>query len=284
MLKFIENFEPESGRTVQVDIKSELYSGQSEFQALKVFDTVAFGTMLTLDGIIQLTSFDNYAYHEMLTHVPMQLSKAKRVLIIGGGDGGVLAEVIKYPDVETVVLCDIDPDVTTVSKKFFPEFKHAFEDPRVEVLHEDAAKYVKEKTDYFDVVLIDSSDPIGPAIVLYEEEFYKNVYNSMTIDGIMSCQMESMYYHRDFIKGRIATQREMFKSAQYYYTMIPTYPGGSIGFSLCIKDGSDLKSAKLSDNSLEVGLYPEVLKNLKYYDNSIHDASFVLPKFMGDVV
>jgi len=274
MLKFTEDFEVGSGRTVQIDIKKELYSAKTDFQDIAVLDTVPYGRMLTLDGIIQLTQFDNHAYHEMITHVPMQLTNAKKVLIIGGGDGGVLKEVIKYESVEEVVLCDIDPEVTTISKKYFEEFRAAFEDKRANIIHEDAAKYVQEKKDYFDVVLIDSSDPIGPAVVLYEQEFYQNVYNSMTKDGIMSCQMESMYYHHDFIKEKITTQREMFKSAEYYYTMIPTYPGGSIGFSLCKKgESSDEKS----------GLDEKTLDELKYYTKDIHDASFVLPKFMGDI-
>lgn len=284
MLQFTEDFEPGSGRSVIVDIKEELYSAKSDFQAVKVFDTVAYGRMLTLDGIIQLTQFDNHAYHEMLTHVPMQLANAKNVLIIGGGDGGILKEVVKYSSVEQVVLCDIDPYVTKVSKEFFPEFREAFEDPRALVIHEDAAQYVKEKTEFFDVVLIDSSDPIGPATVLYEEEFYKNVYNSLTKDGIMSAQMESMYYHPEFIKEKITLQRGMFKSSEYYYTMIPTYPGGSIGFSLCIKDGSTLCSGRLDKNGLEAGKSPEVIESLKYYDNKIHDASFALPKFIGDIL
>ena len=274
MLKFTEDFEVGSGRTVQIDIKKELYSAKTDFQDIAVLDTVPYGRMLTLDGIIQLTQFDNHAYHEMITHVPMHLTKAKKVLIIGGGDGGVLKEVIKYEGVEEVVLCDIDPEVTTISKEYFEEFRAAFEDKRAIVIHEDAAKYVQEKKDYFDVVLIDSSDPIGPAVVLYEQAFYQNVYNAMTKDGIMSCQMESMYYHHDFIKEKITTQREMFKSAEYYYTMIPTYPGGSIGFSLC-KKGEALRE--------KTGLDEKGLDELKYYTKEIHDASFVLPKFMGDI-
>jgi len=274
MLKFTEDFEVGSGRTVQIDIKKELYSAKTDFQEIAVLDTVPYGRMLTLDGIIQLTQFDNHAYHEMITHVPMQLTNAKKVLIIGGGDGGVLKEVIKYNSVEEVVLCDIDPEVTTISKEYFEEFRAAFKDSRANVIHEDAAKYVKEKKDYFDVVLIDSSDPIGPAVVLYEQEFYQNIYNSMSKNGIMSCQMESMYYHHDFIKEKITTQREIFNSAEYYYTMIPTYPGGSIGFSLCKKsDSSDEKT----------GLDEKILDELKYYTKEIHDASFILPKFMGDI-
>jgi len=274
MLKFTEDFEVGSGRTVQIDIKKELYSAKTNFQDIAVLDTVPYGRMLTLDGIIQLTQFDNHAYHEMITHVPMQLTNAKKVLIIGGGDGGVLKEVIKYNSVEEVVLCDIDPEVTTISKEYFEEFRAAFKDSRANVIHEDAAKYVKEKKDYFDVVLIDSSDPIGPAVVLYEQEFYQNVYNSMSKDGIMSCQMESMYYHHDFIKEKITTQREMFNSAEYYYTMIPTYPGGSIGFSLCQKSESSFEKSGLNEKTLD---------ELKYYTKEIHDASFVLPKFMGDI-
>lgn len=275
MLKFREDFEVGSGRTVELDIKKELYRAKTDFQDIAVLDTVAYGKMLTLDGIIQLTQFDNHAYHEMLTHVPMQLNEAKKVLIIGGGDGGVLKEVIKYNNVQEVVLCDIDPEVTKVSKEYFEEFRAAFEDERAIVIHEDAAEYVKGKKDYFDVILIDSSDPIGPAIVLYEKEFYQNVYNSLTKDGIMSAQMESMYFHQEFIKERLTTQREMFISAEYYYTMIPTYPGGSIGFSLCKKGSSKDTKSSLDEKSLS---------SLKYYTKEIHDASFVLPKFMAEQI
>lgn len=272
MLKFTEEFELDRGVSLQIDVKDVLHVERSEFQDLKVFDTVPFGTMLTLDGVIQLTEFDNYAYHEMITHVAMQAHKeAKRALIIGGGDGGVVHELLKYDNIEEIVLCELDPAVVRVCKEFFPEFAYVFTHPKVKVVNEDGAKFIKEKPNYYDVVIVDSSDPIGPAIVLFEPEFYQNCHKALSDDGILITQSESMFYHEKFIRELQAHSREIFPIAEYFYTMVPTYPSGTIGFSFCSKQYT-------KDENLDINETKKI--KTRYYNHAIHTASFCLPQFI----
>jgi len=153
---------------------------KSPFQKIEVFATEAFGNMLVNDGIVMLTQFDNHAYHEMIAHVPLFAHpNPKRVLIVGGGDGGTLTEVLKHDGVEEVIMCEIDKKVVDVSKKYFPELTQSFKDPRATVVYEDAAKYVKNKKDYYDIIIVDSSDPIGPAVVLFQKQFYQDVKDAL---------------------------------------------------------------------------------------------------------
>ena len=271
-LWFTENFEIDKGRLLQVAVKKVLEQRKSEFQQIEVFETVAFGRMLVLDGIIMVTQHDNFAYHEMMVHVPMNVHPCpKRVLIVGGGDGGALKEVLKYDSVEEVVLCEIDAEVIVSSQKYFPEFRKSFLDKRTQIVIRDAAEYVKQQKNAFDVICVDSSDPVGPAEVLFRKEFYTNMYKALTADGIVTSQSESMYYHRDFISKLFKQNREIYKFVDYYYTIIPTYPSGTIGFSFCSKKYKPLDN--LDNKRIKK------LKKLQYYNQDIHKASFMHPEF-----
>lgn len=272
---FTETLETNLGRQVQIEYKKILASSHSDFQHIEVFETVPYGKMLVLDGVIQLTEFDHFSYHEMLIHVPMNAHPhPKSLLIVGGGDGGVLSEAVKYPSLETIVLCEIDKTVIDVSRKHFPEFDKAFEDKRVTVIIRDAAEYIKHKASTFDVIAIDSSDPIGPAEILFQEAFYHDVFCALTEEGIAVSQSESMFYHQDFIAKLFAQNKTIFPVIEYYYTLVPTYPSGTIGFSFCSKASSPmayLKADRVAD-----------LKGLRYYSEAIHRSAFVLPVFMRD--
>lgn len=272
---FTETSESSQGRQVQVAYTEKLDSFQSDFQHVEIYETVAFGKMLVLDGAIQLTEYDHFAYHEMIVHVPMNAHpNPKKVLIVGGGDGGALAEVIKYPTVESIVLCEIDSAVIELSRKHFPEFNKAFDDKRVTINLGDAAQYIKEKTNVFDVIIVDSSDPVGHAEVLFGETFYRDVFAALTPDGIAVSQSESMYYHRDFIAKLLHQNKKIFPVCDYYFSLVPTYPSGTIGFLFCSKKQSPLAQLSMQRT--------QQLKGLRYYSEAIHRSSFALPVFFSE--
>ncbi|CAH0474845.1 unnamed protein product [Peronospora belbahrii] len=265
------------GQKFSLEMKEILFQRKSEFQDVLVFKSATYGNVLVLDGIIQLTERDEFAYQEMITHLPMFAhQQPKRVLIVGGGDGGVLREVTKHDCVQEIVMCEIDSMVCDVSKKFFKDtVATAFHDPRVTLLHADAAVYLLEnRTEKFDVVIVDSSDPIGPAEVLYRAEFYENMKNSLSPDGIICTQGECLWLHLDLIVDVMQRCQNLFPSVNYSYTTIPTYPSGQIGFIMCSLDESEgvlTKPKRSPDAKME--------QTLRYYNPKIHEASFVLPSF-----
>ncbi|CAH0492495.1 unnamed protein product [Peronospora farinosa] len=265
------------GQKFSIEIEQVLFKGKSDFQDVLVFKSATYGNVLVLDGVIQLTERDEFAYQEMITHLPMFAHKQpKRVLIVGGGDGGVLREVTKHDCVQEVVMCEIDSMVCDVSKKFFKDtVATAFDDPRVTLLHADAAVYLREnRSDKFDVVIVDSSDPVGPAEVLYRAEFYENMKKSLSPDGIFCTQGECLWLHLDLIVDVMTRCQNLFSSVNYSYTTIPTYPSGQIGFIMCSLDDSEgvlIKPKRLPDAKME--------QTLRYYNPKIHEASFVLPNF-----
>ena len=246
---------------------------KTSLQKIEVYETVPFGKMLVIDGIIMLTQYDNFAYHEMIAHVPMNAHpNPQKILIVGGGDGGTLKEILKYSSVQEVIVCEIDKEVIKISKKYFPELASSFDDPRVLIVNEDAAKFIKTNNNYFDVICVDSSDPIGPAEVLFTKKFYQDLSCALTADGIAVTQSESMFYSLDLIEELYTNNKGIFKHAFYYYTVIPTYPSGTIGFSFCSKKYDPfelLDSSKIAQ-----------LQDLRYYDEAIHKASFQLPVFV----
>ncbi|MBN1549301.1 polyamine aminopropyltransferase [Candidatus Babeliales bacterium] len=279
---FMENFELTRGATLAIEIEGDgpLEKVVSPFQTIEVYQTKPFGKMLVNDGVIMLTQYDNYAYHEMIAHVPlMSHPYPKRVLIVGGGDGGTLKEVLKHGCVEEVVLCEIDEEVINICKRHFPELTKAYNDPRVTIVIDDAAAYVATKKDYFDVICVDSTDPIGPGIVLFEVPFYENMRDALTEDGIAVAQGESMYYHRDAIKGWVDRNKSIFPISLYYYTVMPTYPSGTIGFLFCSKKYRPLEYT--CEDWFEQRV--KALPDLHYYTEDVHAASFMLLNAMSNV-
>jgi len=259
---------------IGVEITKRIESVQSPFMKIDVYETARCGNMLVLDGAIQLTHWDNNAYHEMIAHVPLMTHhNPKKVLIIGGGDGGTLSEVVKYHTLNDITLCDIDGAVIEISKKHFPEFAAGFTDPRVTVVIQDAAQYIKNFQNTFDIIIVDASDPDGPASVLYSHAFYQDLYNALTDDGIIVAQAESPFFHTDLIAQWHARNKQLFTYADYYYTLVPTYPSGVIGFTYCAKRYH-------YTNALRLNRAP--LPNLRYYTPALHQASFILPAFFAE--
>jgi len=256
---------------IGVEIENHIESVSSPFEKIDIYTTKQCGNMLVLDGAIQLTQWDNSAYHEMIAHVPLlNHPNPQRVLIIGGGDGGALTEVLKHANITEIVLCEIDAEVVRVSQKYFPEFSASFSDTRVEVAIADGAAFIKNITNYFDVIIVDASDPEGPACVLYSDQFYQDLYRALTHDGILVAQAESPFFHTDLIKQWHDRNRKLFTHAAYYYALVPTYPSGVIGFTYCSKQYAH-------DNTPHINRMPE---DLHYYTPELHRASFVLPAFL----
>lgn len=259
---------------VGVEISKHVESLASLYQQIDVYETKQCGNMMIIDGVIQQTQWDNSAYNEMITHVPlMSHPNPRTVLIIGGGDGGGLTEVLKHKQISEVVFCDIDADVVRLSQIYFQEFKAGFYDPRVKVVIGDGAEFIKNFNNYFDVIIVDASDPQGASSVLYSYQFYQDLYAALTDDGIVVAQAESPFFHTDLIQEWHIRNKELFTHAAYYYALVPTYPSGVIGFTYCAKKYHYLNA--LTHNRA-------VPDNLQYYTSEMHAASFVLPKFLKD--
>jgi len=258
---------------MSLQVKEVLHHSTSKFQDILVFDSTHHGRVLVLDGVIQVTQRDEFAYQECMAHIPLCAHIApKKVLVIGGGDGGVVREVLKHGNVQQVVLCEIDEGVIQVAKEYFPEMACGLEDARVEVVVADGAVYLENHPDAFDVIITDSSDPVGPASVLFETPFYKAMARSLKPDGIVCTQGECVWLHLDLIRPLMQGIQSLFETVEYAYCTIPTYPSGQIGFVLGRKGPTTISKAVSP-------LPDEVLKKLRYYSPEIHPAAFVLPAF-----
>jgi spermidine synthase len=233
--------------------------------------------VLVLDGVIQLTERDEFAYQEMIVHVPIFAHpNPQSVLIVGAGDGGVLREIVKHKGIKKIVQCEIDQRVVEVSKKFFgTSMATAFNDPRVDLRFMDAAEYMKAHSNEFDVIIVDSSDPVGPAETLYTSEFYANMHRALRSHGIVCTQGECMWLHLDLIERVLKDAKALYSSVDYAYSCVPTYPCGQIGFIIASKGNASLRRAKRS-------IPADMVPKLRYYTEEIHKASFTLPKFAED--
>ncbi len=247
-------------------IKEVLYYKKSKYQEILVVDTEDFGKLLILDGVVQLDERFEFTYHEFLAHVPLFAHQNPRsVLIIGGGDGGTLREVLKHKCVERVVLVDIDEEVIKVSKRFFPTLSSGFSDSRVIVLNEDGYEFVKKCEAEFDVVIVDSTDPVGFAHALITEDFFRYVFRALKEDGIYVGQTESLYYHLELLKKVQKSLREVFPITDLYAWVVPIYAGYWWSFSVGSK----------KFNPREVKRKVDV--NTKFYSEELHKHCF-LPK------
>lgn len=264
------------GQKFCIEVDEVLENGRSLFQDILVFKSKTYGTVLVLDGVIQLTERDEFSYQEMIAHIPLFASnQPKKVLIIGGGDGGVLREVVKHSSVTAVHMCEIDRQVIEVGKKYFSQSTAtAFNDPRLTLIIDDAARYLREegKLEQYDVIICDSSDPVGPADVLFQPEFFQSMKEALNpATGIICTQGECQWLHLDLISNVMNNVRKLFPVVKYAFTTIPTYPSGQIGFLLASLDAN----ADLTQASREV---PADM-SLKYYSDRVHASAFVLPKF-----
>lgn len=256
-------------------VKETLVRKKTNYQDLAIVDTYALGRMLLLDGIVQTTIKDEYVYHEMITHIPLFTHpNPKKVLVVGGGDGGAIREILKHPSVEKAVLCEIDEDVIIECKKYLPEISCALEDNRCEVFIGDGIKYVHEHKNEFDIVIVDSTDPFGSAEGLFGGSFYKEIYECLTENGIFVAQTETPFYLPDVVKRVYDDAKAVFPVTKLFMAAIPTYPSGYWSFTIGSKK-YDPENASLPE---------KIPFETRYYTEKIHKASFALPKFVENLI
>ncbi|KYG91436.1 MULTISPECIES: polyamine aminopropyltransferase [Metasolibacillus] len=273
-LWFSESHTPNVRLSIKVD--KQLYSAQSEFQRIDVFESKEFGRFLTLDGFMMLTEKDEFIYHEMITHVPMAVHpNPKKVLIIGAGDGGVVRELVQYQAIEHIDLVEIDEMVIEAAKKYLPQTASKFDDPRVHIHIEDGLKYVRFCENEYDIIIVDSTDPFGPGEGLFTREFYGSCYKALKEDGIMVNQHESPFYDEDVAAMQRAHQRiiECFPISRVYQAHIPTYPSGHWLFGFASK-----KYHPVKDMSASVWKANNIAT--KYYNSNLHKGAFYLPNYV----
>lgn len=264
------------GMAMTLKVKQILHVEQSKYQDVLVFESTDFGNVLVLDGAVQATERDEFSYQEMICHLGMNAHPdPKRVLVIGGGDGGVLREVVKHQCVEEAVLCDIDEAVPRVSKKYLPSMAVGFQHPKVRVHIGDGFQFLKDYKNSFDVIITDSSDPEGPAESLFQQPYFELLSDALRDGGVITTQGESQWLHLHIIKDLIGACKRVFPNVQYAYTTIPTYPSGQIGFMVCSKDAArDLTNPLRSWDPQMEG------KLCRYYNKEIHQSAFVLPTWV----
>lgn len=259
---------------ITAKIKKTLHTEQTPFQKLDMIETEEFGTMLTLDGMVMTTDRDEFVYHEMVAHVPLFTHpNPKHVLVVGGGDGGVIREVVKHPGVEKVTLVEIDGLVIETSKQYLPQIASAFDHPKVEVIVGDGFMHIAESTDAYDVIMVDSTEPVGPAVKLFEKGFYEGISRALKKDGIFVAQTDNPWFKADLISKVFSDVSEIFPITRLYTANIPTYPSGLWTFTLGSKTYDPLQVKEDRFHEIET----------KYYTKELHSAAFVLPKFVKDL-
>ena len=225
-LTFTEMHTPTVGLQIQVD--RQLHTEQSDFQRIDVFECEEFGRFLTLDGYMMLTERDEFIYHEMMVHVPLAVlgEKIKKVLVIGGGDGGCVRELCRYKHIEHIDLVEIDERVVAVCKEYLPGVACSLDDPRVHILYQDGLKYIRRIEDEYDLIIIDSTDPFGPGEGLFTMEFYGNCYKALHEHGVLVNQHESPFYKGDALACQRAHRNivHSFELSRLFQAHIPTYP------------------------------------------------------------
>ena len=277
-LWYTENHTPNVKFSIKVD--KQLYSGQSEFQRIDVFESEEFGRFLTLDGYMMLTEKDEFIYHEMMVHVPMAVHpNVKKVLVIGAGDGGVIRELVKYPEIEQIDMVEIDEMVVDVCKEFLPFTATDFDDERVHLYFQDGLKFVRNKENEYDIIIVDSTDPFGPGEGLFTKEFYGNCYKALTEDGMIVNQHESPFYTEDARAMQRAHKRivQSFDIGKIYQAHIPTYPSGHWLFGFASKKYHPLKNFD-ADRWNQRGI------QTRYYNTELHYGAFALPNYVEELL
>jgi spermidine synthase len=260
-----------------------LFDSQTEHQHLIIFDNYEFGRVMMLDGVIQLASKDEFVYHEMMAHVPLFAhGRAAKALIIGGGDGGVLREALKHPGLESVTLCEIDPSVIDLCREHFPEVSAgAYDDPRSRIVIADGTKFVAETEERFDVIMVDSTDPIGPGAVLFTRAFYADCRRSLAEGGVLVTQNGLPFLQGPELRQSVSYFREMFGDAFAYLATTPTYVGGPMSFGWATGDAElrRLREDAIARRYAEAGGFPT-----RYWRPDVHVAAFALPTYVRALV
>ena len=274
---FQENLHPTVGQTFEID--KILYEGRTAFQKVLIFENGRFGRVLALDGIVQTTEADEFIYHEMLAHVPLVgHGAATHVLIIGGGDGGLLEEVLKHP-VERVTMVEIDREVVDLCREYLPGIcRTAFEDSRTDLIIADGTKFVAGTGERFDVIIVDSTDPVGPGKVLFEPPFYSGCRAILKKGGILATQNGVPFYQGAEFSAAAASIRSVFAHAGFFVVAVPTYAGGVMTLGWASQD-ADLAAPDAGPLERAVA---RLDLDTRYYNAAVHQAAFALPGYIRD--
>jgi spermidine synthase len=268
---------------VRLEATRVLHEVKTEHQNLVIFENPTWGTVLMLDGVCQLTTSDEFVYHEMMAHVPlMALDKPKRVLVVGGGDGGVLREVLKHPSVEKATLCEIDRTVIDTALEHYPSIPgKVFEDKRADIVIADGLKYVAETDERFDAIIVDSSEPIGPSAVLHTREFFTDCKRALKDGGVLVTQNGLPFLFPEHLQGTTGVFASLFKRVAPYMCTQPCYFGGPFALNLATDDKHLLKhdADDLAKRQKKRGI-----DGLRYWTPAVHVGSFALPAYAQQVV
>jgi spermidine synthase len=261
-------------------VDRQVFSARSRFQRIDIFDSMEYGRIFTLDGLVMVTEKDEFIYHEMIVHVPMATNPGiKDVLVIGGGDGGTVRELARYASVRRIDLVDIDAMVVDVAREYLPFTSCALDDARVRVHIEDGLKFVRSQEDEYDLIIVDSTDPFGPGEGLFTKEFYGNCYKALKEDGILVNQHESPFYEDDArcMKRAHSRIRGFFPVCRVYQAHIPTYPSGHWLFGFASKKYDPLADPdEAAWNALGI--------KTRYYNTDLHRGCFALPNYVLDML
>ncbi|MBL8566023.1 MAG: polyamine aminopropyltransferase [Hyphomicrobiaceae bacterium] len=268
---------------VALEAEEVLHEVRTAHQHLVIFRNATWGTVLMLDGVCQLTTSDEFVYHEMMAHVPlMALEKPRRVLVVGGGDGGVLREVMKHPGVGRATLCEIDRTVVDTALRYYPEVPaKVFDDPRVDVVIADGVRYVSETKERFDCIIVDSSEPIGPSAVLHSLEFFAACKRALKDGGILVTQNGLPFLFPDHLGQTTRALASLFKRVAPYTCTQPCYFGGPFALNLATDQTAVLA---LEAKALAKRQKKRGIDNLKYWTPAVHVAAFALPRYAEQVV
>ena len=272
---FVENCENKA--SLGLKIKKKILEQQSKFQKISFYETEFFGKLLTLDDVIMLSEKDEFVYHEMIVHMPLCVHEnPERVLVIGGGDGGTVREILKYDTIKEVILCEIDEQVVRLCQQYLPITAEKLTDPRVKLVFEDGAKFIKNYENYFDLIITDSTDPIGPGKILFQEDYYRSIKKALKTNGMMTCQSESPWFYDDVLRDMTNHMCNIFNHVETYIAMIPLYLPGLWTMTFT----SDHYSLKDFDRNKS-----ETISELcKYYNPAIHSAALAKPNFLQNIV
>ncbi|HEY8362544.1 MAG TPA: polyamine aminopropyltransferase [Tissierellaceae bacterium] len=265
---------------LSIKVKKHLYSEKTPYQQIDFFDSYDFGVFFTLDGAIMVTEKDEFIYHEMIVHVPMAVNpQIKKVLVIGGGDGGTVRELTRYNSIELIHMVEIDERVVRLCQKYLPSTASKLNDERVALFFEDGVNFVKDKKDFYDLIIVDSTDPVGPGEGLFTTEFYKNCYEALNENGILINQHESPYfeeYRKEMLKAHSKLKR-IFEICKVYQFHMPTYSSGHWLFGFASKKFDPIKDHKKEEWE-KLGIYT------RYYNSEIHKGAFMLPTYVKELL
>lgn len=272
------------GQGFSLRVRQILYTAKSKFQDILIFESTDFGNVLVLDGIIQCTERDEFAYQEMIAHIPLFAHpNPKNVLIVGGGDGGVLREVVKHNCLDLITLVEIDENVINLSKKYLPHMATCLidqSDPRIQVKICDGFQFLHDLangSEKYDIIITDSSDPEGPAESFFQIDYFKLLFNALNDNGIVIAQTsENIWLDINYLHNLNIIAKMVFPKVENCYTMVPSYTSGQLGLLVCSKDPTtDLKVPIRKPSNTD---------KFNYYNTDIHSASFVLPNWANNIL